>query len=168
MADHTEFEPGEVALIEVGTPLRWVPAILNKSGTAWLWVNNNGRPRVDIYGDHSKCHVVGKPVRRVLLLDPDEPLRIMTLLRSHAESIGDDDPTHRDVQEFVDTIKRFTAPRMPEPGQWGVVKARHTADDGLGPQRTWVSDGTTWHEVGGPLRRTWEQLVDPEIVREGT
>lgn len=55
-------------------------------------------------------------------------------------------------------------PRLAEPGVWGVVNARFGGDDYL--TRKWVRYGTGWRDAFGE-HASWDDLIDPVLVREG-
>jgi hypothetical protein len=72
------------------------------------------------------------------------------------------------AQYLADQIEAQTRPpRIPEPGLWGVVEA-HTEDGE--ERRRFVRhddahDGRAWERRG--VRRAWDELIDPVLVREG-
>ena len=53
-------------------------------------------------------------------------------------------------------------PRIPEPGQFGVVEAGGDHSPG---RHKWVRQGDLWWN--GAAWTTWETLTDPVLVREG-
>jgi len=59
-------------------------------------------------------------------------------------------------------------PRIPEPGQWGVVGARYTTYNDGDVFYEWVKVGPhNWMSKSFPTVTTWDDLVDPVLVREG-
>lgn len=54
-------------------------------------------------------------------------------------------------------------PRIPEPGLWGVVES-HIKDD---VARRWVNYGEGIWRNGYGNHVTWDELIDPELIREG-
>lgn len=55
-------------------------------------------------------------------------------------------------------------PRIPEPGLWGVVEA--SMDAGT-TRLTWVRTPEFWYTAKWDSARSWSDLIDPTLIREG-
>ena len=66
----------------------------------------------------------------------------------------------------ADQIEAQTKPpRIPEPGKYGVVKARTASLNRL--VQDWVSEGKLWRGLDTGTAVDWADLLDPVLVREG-
>jgi len=113
-------------------------------------------------------------IRPLVVLDlGDYDNRAVTYLRNIAndDRAFDGGPTPRAklVHLIADQIEaQAKPPRIPEPGLWGVVKA--STQEG-GYVRRWVRDGghenAEWVAIEATMRREWDDLIDPVLIREG-
>lgn len=102
-------------------------------------------------------------VRQLIVLDVEEPAECVTLFRGIAFHRGPS--LHVSLlNTMADQIEEQTKPaRIPEPGQWGVVKATHSP--AYAPT-FYVNHGSgEWRRPSGFVR--WDDLIDPTLVREG-
>jgi hypothetical protein len=67
---------------------------------------------------------------------------------------------------IADQLDPQTKPVLPEPGRYAVVKAA-LAEYPDAFHEEWVSEGKFWVSLDGGTRATWNELVDPVLVREG-
>jgi hypothetical protein len=88
-------------------------------------------------------------------------------IRGYAREMRDHG--HHGAADLLEVIadKIAAQSRIPEPGLWGVVEA-HTEDGE--ERRRFVHhedahDGRAWERRG--VRRAWDELIDPVLVREG-
>jgi hypothetical protein len=114
-------------------------------------------------------------VRPLVVLDLDEAY--VRMLPQFLRRLGDREQSEDDkpgrllvttaaLRRIADQIEAQTRPaRIPEPGLWGVVRAREANAIG---DADWVHVPTgAWASLGGSRLATWDALIDPVLVREG-
>lgn len=111
------------------------------------------------------------------------------LLEEVAEAFSEDVPARLRAEliqvaavavAWIEAIDRRAAggaaqtkpPRIPEPGQWGVVKASFDPTRNGEPHKAikdgaFVRHGNVWRAVRDGYGCSWDDLIDPVLVREG-
>lgn len=159
----TTYEPGTVAVATVRgvpnvrvvrcgpeQPFWWTPQYVgdsDESDSQWRM--------------HDDRHVTDVHPLVVLDLGPDADHKwewVRDILRN---------PAHSWTNSVADQIEAQTKPpRIPEPGLWGVVEAVLRGDEKRARLHYVRTDFRTWTCVGG-ARRSWSELIDPVLVRDG-
>ena len=103
--------------------------------------------------------------RPLIVLDPGRA-QVRDFLRVY----GEDRSSSYIPSRLARMIEAQTEPpRIPEPGQWGVVEASCEHSDERG---AWVHDPLGWARVGHEQIKTynhdaWDSLIDPTHIRDG-
>ncbi len=110
---------------------------------------------------HLGCDVTD--IRRLIVLDLDA-----VVLRNGNSDVVTDlrDPESMYAARYISNeIKAQTKPpRIPEPGQWGVVEASTPT---VSRRRRFVRDDSLWRSTASGGGYDWDELAHPVLVREG-
>jgi hypothetical protein len=159
----SEYEPGTVAVATVRG--RENVRVFCDDWDSWR--------HADIIGFRHTRSAFVTDIRPLVVLDLANNAHAAAALRDTLPAADSD----RDAQDWLvaqiaDAIEAQTgAPRIPEPGQYGVVKARwdntihgerHTSIDG-----EFIHIGPSWRSVRDGYAVGWYELIDPTLIREG-
>lgn len=112
-------------------------------------------------------------VRVLLVLDPEQDVqRIADALRPRTTSTVGESLSWEEIAGYM-LNQLAKPPRIPEPGDLGAVRAHRVGeiDTDLRKPPTWVRlaapmSDLPWVSSAG-MHATWDELVDPELVRPG-
>lgn len=157
----TEWKPGDVADLDLGSEIGTRRAILLNNGTTWCDDHS-------AFWDSRGTQI--KEVFPLVVIDPEDYEQIERLHDSYW-SIRRHDATRIDALQGA--LRELADHKPDEPGTWGVVEASCPHET---TRREWVHypDGNWWpvftySKVPSrtPLPDDWSDLIDPVIVREG-
>jgi len=145
----TEYKPGTVAEVRPTNSDSWTRAIRHRNGE---WASAQ-------FGHFLDDEV--SDIRPLVVLDLTvNPQYTSNLIRKFTRDYGGGAILNCIADQIDEQTK---SPRIPEPGPWGVVKARLAATDH--PQK-WVHMHKGWTNQYGHYT-PWADLVDPTLIREG-
>ena len=159
------YETGTVAVATVrGVPDVRVFRVQNIDG----WVDESGYAHTpEGIGLDTRTPVTD--VRPLVVLDVPDPRRLWADLGAAIEACGNSGVSDR-LSAVRDHLEPQTKPpRIPEPGLWGVVKARGPLGENESPNEDeWVrTDDIVWRSRVTGWGACWDQLIDPTLVRDG-
>jgi hypothetical protein len=146
-----DYEPGTVAK---ATVLGVEGVRVARYDAGWVRLDDP-----DIFYSDKDCDDMVTDVCPLVVLDfTPSPAHLPQLLRLLRDNFWPD---------LADQIEAQTKPpRIPEPGTWGIVKARLTSIPG---GREWTAVRTPkdgWRVDDGGMFE-WDELIDPVLIREG-
>lgn len=168
----SEYEPGTVAVATV----RGVGGVQVIRTCDHPYGGNGWISATSVAGTYAHKDDNLTDIRPLVVLDVDALKGKMVAPPSVEElprwlrSLADSNRHGKDVLGSVaarllaDQIEAQTKPpRIPEPGNYGVVEAGIAGGEG---RYRYVRDGSHWYTLRG-AQRWWHELIDPVLVREG-